>query len=109
MSSVRGFSIDDGGVRQSHVTSNVAFVTCCFQYRHNCRHTAQSEAPLPHMHAPAFSLGTCAHHSVTRSNETADGPRSGAAVPAALLISLSASLRERSRSQGLEVAGGGGV
>lgn len=40
-------------------------------------------------------------------NETADGPRSGAAVPAAPLISLSASLREWSRSRGLDVARGG--
>lgn len=116
--SVRGFSIDDIGVRQGHTTSNVTFVTGCF-HQSQCQFTADCEninvivgtrhgkAALPHMHAPAFSLGTCAHHSVTWSNETADSPRNGTAFPAAPLISLSASLREWSQSQGLKVAGGG--
>lgn len=106
--------MDDGGVGQGHVISNATLVTCCFQWS-QCQFTADCENidvtvgthSTRQSSASAFLLGTCAHHSVTQSNKTADGPRSGAAVPAVPLISLSASLRERSWSQGLEVVGGG--
>lgn len=78
------------------MTSNVTFVTCCFQ-QSQCQFTADCEnmdVTVGTWHTAKqhsctctlllFYLLTCAHHSVTRSNETADGPCSGAVLPAAL-------------------------
>lgn len=85
----RGFA---GVVSPQMRLSRCRFAADCENIDATVWHTAGGA--LPHVHAPALSLGTCAHHSVTRSNETADGPRSGAGAPAVPVISLSARVRE---------------